>query len=141
MVIYALTLMDLKKEAASRLFAYRKNSRYLRQRERKTENKPPRRINEAEECSAEELTWIRYWKRVIDRVELNLRSTDPQMHRFMIRYFSLKAPLNRRKAMRARHYEIMNEFYVSDSTIYKWRAKIIELVVFEAARSGKFRII
>jgi len=34
----------------------------------------------------------------------------------------------------------MEEFHISDSSVYKWRAKVVELTVLEAVRTGKFTI-
>ena len=136
-----LSLDALKKEAARQLFAYRQQAALLRRQSRKREGEPGRRPGlPIPELTAGEWAQLRLWRRIIERTEAYLKQTDPVLYRFMGRYFGLHSPINRRRSKRIRHFEIMEEFHISDSSVYKWRARVVELTVLEAVRTGKIRI-
>jgi len=140
-VAQVLLLDELKKEAARQLFAYRQQAAQLRRHSRRKEEQQVRRLGLPDpELTAEEWAYLRLWRRIVERTEGYLKQTDPVLYRFMGRYFGLHSPINRRRSKRLRHFEIMEEFHISDSSVYKWRAKVVELTVLEAVRTGKFTI-
>lgn len=139
MVIQVLLLDELKKEAARQLFSYRQQATMLRRHGRKKEGERATRLRAPDPAlSPEEWAYLRLWRRIVERTEAYLKETDPVLYRFMVRYFGLHSPINRRRSKRLRHFEIMEEFHISDSSVYKWRAKVVELTVLEAVRSRKF---
>lgn len=136
------TMQSLRKEAERQLRAYRQNGSTLRDVEKnglrtrvyRTSGRvvpPP---------SARELADMRDWARIIDRVRTFLRGTDPVKERFMARYFALIVPSNRRVSKRMRHMQMMEEFFISDSTVYKWKLDILHLVILAAMERGRLRL-
>lgn len=136
------TMQSLRREAERQLRAYRQNGSTLRDVEKnglrtrvyRTSGRvvpPP---------SARELADMRDWARIIDRARTFLRGTDPVKERFMARYFALIVPSNRRVSKRMRHIQMMEEFFISDSTVYKWKLDILHLVILTAMDCGKLRL-
>lgn len=136
------SMQEMHKEATRRLFEYRQSAAYLRAEENPDSPAAKRRalIGASEPLSAEEKARLRAWKRVIEKVQRYYAEADPEMERFMVRYFALRTPINRRMAKRARHFAIMAEFNVSDSTVYKWKMKIVETTVLFAAQERRGRL-
>ena len=54
----------------------------------------------------------------------------------MCRLFGLETPLPRSQPMRARLVILSAEMSVSESTLYKWREDIFEIVLYAAMESG-----
>ena len=54
----------------------------------------------------------------------------------MTRLFGLEAPLPRGQPMRARLIRLCTEMSVSESTLYKWREDILEIVLYAAMEAG-----
>ena len=136
------TMQSLRREAERQLRAYRQNGSTLRDVEKnglrtrvyRTSGRvvpPP---------PARELADMRDWARIIDRVRTFLRGTDPTKERFMARYFALIVPSNRRVSKRMRHMQMMEEFFISDSTVYKWKLDILHLVILAAMERGRLRL-
>ena len=54
----------------------------------------------------------------------------------MCRLFGLETPLPRSQPMRARLVLLSAEMSVSESTLYKWREDIFEIVLYAAMEAG-----
>lgn len=78
------------------------------------------------------LTWIR----AIDSARIYLRAQNPAKERYMTRLFGLETPLPRSQPMRARLIRLSEEMCVSESTLYKWREDILEVVLYAAMEAG-----
>ena len=76
------------------------------------------------------------WVRAIDAARGYLRAVNPQKERYMVRLFGLDAPLPRGQPVRARLVRLCAEMNVSESTLYKWREDILEIVLYAAMEAG-----
>jgi len=76
------------------------------------------------------------WVRAIDVARGYLRAVNPQKERYMVRLFGLDAPLPRGQPVRARLVRLCTEMNVSESTLYKWREDIMEIVLYAAMEAG-----
>jgi hypothetical protein len=116
----AISLPQLRAEAKRQLLNYRRNnSRVYRSSAIRAEG-------------GELLSWIR----AIDSARLYLRTQNPIKERFMTRLFGLDTPLPRSQPMRARLIRLSVEMSVSESTLYKWREDIFEIVLYAAMEAG-----
>jgi hypothetical protein len=116
----AISLPMLRAEAKRQLLNYRRNtSRVYRSSAIRAEG-------------GEMLAWIR----VIESARIYLRAQNPAKERFMTRLFGLETPLPRNQSMRARMILLSSEMCVSESTLYKWREDILEIVLYAAMEAG-----
>ena len=116
----AITLPRLRAEAKRQLLNYRRNqSRVYR----------PAALR-AERGS------VRGWTRAIDAARAYFRTENPLKERFMSRLFGLDTPLPRSQPVRARMIRLSIELSVSESTLYKWREDILEIVLYAAIEAG-----
>lgn len=116
----AISLPQLRAEAKRQLMNYRRNnSRVYRSSAIRAEG-------------GEMLTWIR----AIDSARIYLRAQNPAKERYMTRLFGLETPLPRSQPMRARLIRLSEEMCVSESTLYKWREDILEVVLYAAMEAG-----
>ena len=116
----AITLPRLRAEAKRQLLNYRRNqSRVYR----------PAALR-AERGS------VRGWVRAIDAARAYFRTENPLKERFMSRLFGLDTPLPRSQPVRARMIRLSIELSVSESTLYKWREDILEIVLYAAIEAG-----
>jgi hypothetical protein len=76
------------------------------------------------------------WVRAIDAARAYFRAANPIKERFMSRLFGLETPLPRGQPVRARMIRLSLELSVSESTLYKWREDIMEVVLYAAIESG-----
>ena len=76
------------------------------------------------------------WVRAIDSARMYLRAQNPAKERFMTRLFGLETPLPRGQPTRARMIRLSEEMCVSESTLYKWREDILEIVLYAAMEAG-----
>lgn len=115
-----ITLPQLRAEAKRQLLNYRRNnSRVYRSSAIRTEG-------------GAMLAWVR----AIDSARLFLRAHNPTKERFMTRLFGLEAPLPRGQPVRARLTQLCLEMNVAESTLYKWREDILEVVLYAAMEAG-----
>lgn len=115
-----ISLPQLRAEAKRQLLNYRRNnSRVYRSSAIRTEG-------------GAMLAWVR----AIDAARLYLRAQNPAKERYMTRLFGLEAPLPRGQPMRARLVRLCMEMNVSESTLYKWREDILEVVLYAAMEAG-----
>lgn len=116
----AISLPQLRAEAKRQLMNYRRNnSRVYRSSAIRAEG-------------GEMLAWIR----AIDSARIYLRAQNPSKERYMTRLFGLETPLPRSQPMRARLIRLSEEMCVSESTLYKWREDILEVVLYAAMEAG-----
>lgn len=128
----SLSMAELRRDAERRLRSYRKTCMLLRAWRAGSASAP-------RTPPPSEWKRMRMDRRVVDRVRRYLKKTDPLMERFMVRYFYLAVP-ERRISKRALHVKLMEEYNVSDSTLYKWKAEVLELVVLAAVQEGLVRL-
>ncbi len=76
------------------------------------------------------------WVRAIDAARAYLRAENPTKERFMSRLFGLETPLPRGQPVRARMIRLSMDLCVSESTLYKWREDILNLVLYAAIEAG-----
>jgi len=76
------------------------------------------------------------WIRAIDSARMYLRAQSLAKERYMCRLFGLESPLPRGQPMRARMIHLSAEMSVSESTLYKWREDIFEIVLYAAMEAG-----
>ena len=116
----AITLPNLRTEAKRQLLNYRRNqSRVYRQAALRAERGA-----------------VVGWCRAIDAARAYFRTADPVKERFMCRLFGLDTPLPRSQPVRARMIRLSIELSVSESTLYKWREDILEIVLYAAIEAG-----
>lgn len=116
----AISLPQLRAEAKRQLMNYRRNnSRVYHSSAIRAEG-------------GEMLAWIR----AIDSARIYLRAQNPVKERYMTRLFGLETPLPRSQPMRARLIRLSEEMCVSESTLYKWREDILEVVLYAAMEAG-----
>lgn len=116
----AISLPQLRAEAKRQLLNYRRNnSRVYRGSAIRAEG-------------GEMLAWVR----AIDSARMYLRAQNPAKERFMTRLFGLETPLPRSQPTRARMIRLSEEMCVSESTLYKWREDILEIVLYAAMEAG-----
>lgn len=116
----ANTLPHLRAEAKRQLLSYRRNNS---------------RVYRSNAIRAEGWTMLA-WVRAIDSARMYLRAQNPVKERYMSRLFGLDAPLPRGQPVRARLVRLCEEMNVSESTLYKWREDILEVVLYAAMEAG-----
>jgi hypothetical protein len=116
----AISLQQLRAEAKRQLLQYRRNNS---------------RVYRSNAIRAEGGTMLA-WMRAIDSARVYLRAQNPVKERYMCRLFGLEAPLPRSQPMRARMMHLSAEMSVSESTLYKWREDILEIVLYAAMEAG-----
>ena len=116
----AISLQQLRAEAKRQLLQYRRNNS---------------RVYRSNAIRAEGGTMLA-WMRAIDSARVYLRAQNPVKERYMCRLFGLEAPLPRSQPMRARMMHHSVEMCVSESTLYKWREDILEIVLYAAMEAG-----
>ena len=116
----ANTLPNLRMEAKRQLLNYRRNQS---------------RVYRADALRAERGAVVG-WCRAIDAARAYFRTADPIKERFMSRLFGLDTPLPRSQPSRARMIRLSLELSVSESTLYKWREDILEIVLYAAMEAG-----
>ena len=143
-----LTIAGLRKLAAEQLLQYRRNRNHLSElrknaaaartpgRPRPEDSTAPRHSGDPPAISPQALRQMRAWVRAIDRVRHELRNTQPQLERFMSRCFGLDVPFPKRQSVRARLLRLSMDLYIAESTAYKWRETLLDLVLFAAIEAG-----
>ena len=116
----AISLQQLRAEAKRQLLQYRRNNS---------------RVYRSNAIRAEGGTMLA-WMRAIDSARVYLRAQNPVKERYMCRLFGLESPLPRSQPMRARMMHLSVEMCVSESTLYKWREDILEIVLYAAIEAG-----
>ena len=76
------------------------------------------------------------WVRAVDEARAYFHATDPTKERFMVRLFGLETPLPRSRSTRERMMKLAIELCVSESTLYKWREDVLEIVLYAAIEAG-----
>ena len=116
----AISLLQLRAEAKRQLLNYRRNNS---------------RVYRSNAIRAEGGTMLA-WIRSIDSARMYLRAQNPAKERYMCRLFGLETPLPRGQPIRARLIRLTVEMSVSESTLYKWREDILEIVLYAAMEAG-----
>lgn len=116
----AISIPQLRTEAKRQLLNYRRNTS---------------RVYRSPAIRAEGGAMLA-WVRAIDSARVYLRAQNPAKERYMTRLFGLEAPLPRGQPMRARLIRLCTEMSVSESTLYKWREDILEIVLYAAMEAG-----
>ncbi len=116
----SISLPQLRAEAKRQLLNYRRN------------NSRVYRSNAIRAEAGAMLAWVR----AIDSARVYLRAQSPAKERYMCRLFGLETPLPRSQPMRARMVRLSEEMSVSESTLYKWREDILEIVLYAAMEAG-----
>ena len=118
-----IPLTRLRAEAKRQLLNYRKNTT---------------RIYRSPALRAENAA-IPGWIRVIDAARAYFHATNPTKERFMSRLFGLETVIPRNQPARARMIQLGLDLAVSESTLYKWREDIFEIVLYAAIETGLIR--
>ena len=116
----AISLPQLRAEAKRQLLNYRRNNS---------------RVYRGSAIRAEGGAMLA-WIRAIESARAYLRVQSPAKERFMTRLFGLDTPLPRSQPTRARMLRLSQELNVSESTLYKWREDILEIVLYAAMEAG-----
>ena len=114
-----ITVPRLRAEAKKQLLCYRRN----KSRAYKNEAQRAERDQEG-------------WTRAIDEARAYFRAVNPTKERFMCRMFGLETPVPRCRSARERMIKLGMELTVSESTLYKWREDILEIVLYAAIEAG-----
>lgn len=115
-----ITVPRLRAEAKKQLLSYRRNNA----RAYKNEAQRAERANQTG------------WTRAIDEARAYLGAVNPTKERFMCRLFGLETPVPRCRTARERMIKLSMELTVSESTLYKWREDILEIVLYAAIEAG-----
>jgi len=116
----AISLPQLRAEAKRQLLNYRRNNS---------------RVYRGSAIRAEGGAMLS-WVRAINSARVFTRAQNPAKERYMTRLFGLETPLPRSQPMRARMIRLSVEMSVSESTLYKWREDILEIVLYAAMEAG-----
>lgn len=120
----AITIPRLRAEATRQLLNYRRNhSRVYRCATLRTEG-------------GTMLGWVR----AIDEARAYFKAEYPIKERFMVRLFGLETPLPRNQPARERMLRLGMELCIAESTLYKWREDVLEVVLYAAIEVGVVRI-
>lgn len=136
------TLTTLRLMAAGRLMQYRKYRNFLQDQRTnvRAANAPTDRgalrAERPNDPNARELTQMRGWVRAIDRVREKLAAESPRRRCFMDRCFGLDTSVPVSRSSRARIIQLSMDLNISESTAYKWRENILDLVLFAAIEAG-----
>ncbi len=76
------------------------------------------------------------WSGAIDAARAYFHATDPLKEQFMIRLFGLETAIPRNQLTRARMVQLQAELCVTESTLYKWREDVFEIVLYAAIECG-----
>jgi len=115
-----MTLGQLRAEAKKQLFNYRRN----KPRAYRALARQPQR------------SMARGWVGAIDCARAYFAAVCPPKERFMCRYFGLEKPTPRNKPTRERLIKLSIDFGISESTLYKWREDVLEIVLYAAIEAG-----
>jgi hypothetical protein len=115
-----MTLSQLRAEAKKQLLNYRRNR--------------PRAYRALTKQSYRKTA--RGWVGAIDCARAYFSIVSPAKERFMCRLFGLEKPIPRIKSTRERMIRISIDFGVGESTLYKWREDILEIVLYAAIEAG-----
>jgi hypothetical protein len=118
-----ITLPRLRAEAKKQLLNYRRNHS---------------RLYRSEALRAEGGA-VRGWVRAIDTARGYFCDLCPTKERFMCRLFGLETPIPRNQTTRERMIKLSLELNVAESTLYKWREDIFEIVLYAAIEAGLIR--
>ena len=144
------TILDMKREAAQALLAYRrmKNTLLLHdapellpeQAETMTlpeeASRAGRRRGQGVPLTVKDLETMRCWVAAVDAARAMLQQLYPLKARFMARCFGLEVAIPRYQSAHQRLTKLALELHIAESTLYKWREDIIELTLFGAIESG-----
>ncbi|MEG1524502.1 MAG: hypothetical protein RR297_01545 [Clostridia bacterium] len=117
--------MDLRNEVNHQLLDYRRNRDRLQRGYNLTES---------------ERAAMQQWCDAIARAYTYLKRRNPEKARAMIRLFGLHHPVPRYKKTKQRVVHLMNDLNVSESTLYRWRGEIIQLVLLAAVENRTFSL-
>ncbi len=115
-----MTLAQLRAEAKKQLLNYRRNK--------------PRAYRALAKQSNRKAA--RGWVGAIDCARAYFSIINPKKERFMCRLFGLEIPIPRNNPTRERMIKISIELGVGESTLYKWREDILEIVLYAAIEAG-----
>ena len=116
-------LTRLRAEAKRQLYNYRRNTS-------RAYKSPAQRA---------QISASQDWSGAIDAARAYFRAIDPLKEQFMVRLFGLETAIPRNQLMRSRMIQLVLELNVSESTLYKWREDILEIVLYAAIESGLIR--
>ncbi len=76
------------------------------------------------------------WSGAIDAARRYFHEIDPLKEQFMVRLFGLETTIPRNQLARVRMVQLQSELCVTESTLYKWREDIFEIVLYAAIECG-----
>lgn len=79
---------------------------------------------------------LRGWVHTIDAARAYIRKRDPQKERFLCRLYGLESPIPQRISSQQRLLRIRQDFAVAESTLYKWREEVLQIVLYAAIEAG-----
>jgi hypothetical protein len=115
-----MTVAQLRAEAKKQLLNYRKNKPRAHRALAKTPNRKT----------------ARGWVGAIDCARAYFSVVSPAKERFMCRMFGLETPIPRNLPTRERMIKLSLDLSVGESTLYKWREDILEIVLYAAIEAG-----
>ena len=115
-----MTVPRLRAEAKKQLLSYRRNQTRAG------------RAEYARAHGADPSGWVR----AIDEARAYFHAADATKERFMVRLFGLETPVPRSRSTRERMLKLAMELCVSESTLYKWREDVLEIVLYAAIDAG-----
>jgi len=115
-----MTLAQLRAEAKKQLLNYRRNK--------------PRAYRSLAKQPLQKTA--RGWVGAIDCARAYFATISPAKERFMCRLFGLETPVPRGQPTRERMIKLSIELSVGESTLYKWREDILEIVLYAAIEAG-----
>lgn len=118
-----MTLTQMRTEAKKHLMNYRRNNT-------RAYKSPSRRAQDGRTDG---------WACAIEAARSYFYAENPVKERFMCRLFGLETPLPRNQPVRERIIRLSIELSVSESTLYKWREDVLEIVLYAAIESGLVR--
>lgn len=113
-------LTRLRAEAKRQLYNYRRNTS-------RAYKSPAQRA---------QISASQDWSGAIDAARAYFRAIDPLKEQFMVRLFGLETAIPRNQLARARMMQLQAELCVTESTLYKWREDIFEIVLYAAIECG-----
>jgi hypothetical protein len=121
-----MNLKAWKRLAEQEVYRYRDNAAYVRG------------VLDGGGTGGERMQRCARWVLAVDYTKAYLERSDPQKAQFFKQLFGLDAPRTRRREERT-ILSLSFELNVTTTTLYKWKAELLSLVLIAAAQTGALR--
>ncbi len=121
-----MNLKEWKRIAELQVYRYRDNRAYVRG------------VLDSGGTGGERMQRLSRWVLAVDYAKAYLERNDPPKARFFTLLFGLEEPRSRNREDRS-ILDLSFELNVSTTTLYKWKAETLSLVLLAAAQTGALK--